>query len=81
MTPAASAAEESDRKSSLCERLGNAVDETICGAFYKVGTFVAFRPKLTICLSILLAVVCGTGFVTWTIENRADELFGKPCEQ
>jgi Niemann-Pick C1 protein len=60
---------------SGCEKIGNQIDDFIRNAFYGVGKFVSFRPWTTIALSIVLAVVCGGGFMRFTTENRPDELW------
>lgn len=58
-----------------CESIGNKIDEVISWTFYKTGHFVAFRPKLTILLSIIFAIVCGSGFINFTTESRPEKLW------
>ena len=58
-----------------CEKIGNQIDDAVRTAFYKVGKFVAFRPKLTIVLSIVFALVCGGGFARFTTESRPEKLW------
>jgi hypothetical protein len=69
------AAASGESSSSCVERLGNQIDDGIRHVFYKLGHGVAFRPKLTIVLSILLALLCGAGFLQFTTENRPEELW------
>ena len=58
-----------------CETIGNRIDEFIRRVFYRIGFFVASRPKLTIGLCLLLGLVCGAGFATLETENRPEELW------
>ena len=50
---------------SCSENFGNQVDKGISNVFHRLGLFVGGRPRLTIVLSILLVVACGSGFTRW----------------
>ena len=57
------------------ESFGNTIEGYINGFFTRLGTFVGSRPRVTILLSIILTILCGYGFTSWTTENRADKLW------
>jgi len=65
----------SSSSSCSAENLGNAIESGIANAFYKVGTFVGTKPRITIVIGIVLTVLCGGGFVNWSTENRANKLW------
>ena len=63
-------------KNKTCtEVFGDTIESYIYGFFARLGSFVGNKPRLTIFLSILLTVLCGYGFTSWTTENRADKLW------
>ena len=43
--------------------------------FYKLGHFIARRPILTICISLLVVAVCASGILQLKEENRNDKLW------
>lgn len=57
------------------ERLGDTVDTTVSGFFYKVGRFCCSRPKLTIALALGISIACAGGMSQLTPENRSDKLW------
>lgn len=57
------------------QNFGNAIESFIARNFMAVGTFVARKPRITIGISILIAIACGGGFATWTTESRAEKLW------
>ena len=63
------------QQETCTEKFGNTIEGYIHNFFNKLGIFVGTRPRLTILLSIILTVLCGYGFTSWTTENRADKLW------
>lgn len=57
------------------EAIGNKIESSISGAFYRLGTEVAERPKTTLLLTMTLAAACGVGVRTLTTENRPEKLW------
>lgn len=63
------------KRQSAMERLGDTVDTTVSGFFYKVGRFCCSRPKLTIALALGISIACAGGMSQLTPENRSDKLW------
>ena len=61
--------------SECSEALGNKVDSTIDSFFKKLGLHVSSCPKITIILTIVLGVTCGSGLAVLTSENRPEKLW------
>jgi len=62
-------------KRSKCEAVGDKVDESISGFFHSVGHFCCYRPKTTIAISLLIAILCAAGMVKLNTENRPEKLW------
>jgi predicted RND superfamily exporter protein len=62
-------------KKSCTEKFGDTVESGFSSFFGKIGTWIGHNPRKTIGISILVTVLCGIGFLRWTTENRADELW------
>ena len=71
----ATSASSPPKRQSAMERLGDTVDTTVSGFFYKVGRFCCSRPKLTIALALGISIACAGGMSQLTPENRSDKLW------
>lgn len=71
---AAAADDEPPAKRSGCEAVGDKVDESISGFFYRLGHFCSFRPKTTIAISLGVAILCAMGMAKLTTENRPEKV-------
>jgi len=60
---------------SSIENFGNNVEGFISNVFFKLGTFVANKPKRTIAFTIIITAICGVGFMNFKTENRSDKLW------
>lgn len=74
----AAAAATPEKKRSGCEAVGDKVDENISGFFYKLGYFCSFRPKLTIAITMFIAIICAMGMAKLNTENRPEKV-SVPC--
>lgn len=63
------------KDASCSEKFGDVVEGTIGGGYSKLGNFVGARPRLTILLSLAIALVFGFGFTQFTQESRPEELW------
>ena len=61
--------------SECSEALGNKVDSTIDSFFKKLGLHVFSCLKITIILTIVLDVACGSGLAVLTSKNRPEKLW------
>ena len=61
-------------KRSNCEAIGDKVDESISGFFYRIGHFCSYRPKTTIALSLAIAILCAGGMAKLNTENRPEKV-------
>lgn len=55
--------------------IGNKIESGISGAFHRLGSNIAKRPKTTLALTMTLAIACGVGVRTLTTENRPEKLW------
>ena len=62
------------KKRSNCEAIGDKVDESISGFFYRIGHFCSYRPKTTIALSLAIAILCAGGMAKLNTENRPEKV-------
>lgn len=62
------------KKRSNCEAIGDKVDESISGFFYRIGHFCSYRPKTTIALSLAFAILCAGGMAKLNTENRPEKV-------
>lgn len=63
------------QKRSSCEKVGDKVDSTITGFFFRLGNFCSFRPKTTIAIALLIAILCAMGMARLNTENRPEKLW------
>eukprot|EP00934_Nitzschia_sp_Nitz4_P001366 Nitzschia sp. Nitz4//scaffold395_size11642//5914//11294//NITZ4_009033-RA/size11642-processed-gene-0.12-mRNA-1//-1//CDS//3329550258//1366//frame0 len=61
--------------SSCIQTFGDTIEGFIVKCFHGVGSVVGHRPRQTIVLAILLAVLTGYGFTSWETENRSEKLW------
>ena len=60
------------QKRSSCEKVGDKVDSTITGFFFRLGNFCSFRPKTTIAIALVIAILCAMGMARLNTENRPE---------
>lgn len=56
-------------------RVGDILMQFLERRFYQLGHFIARRPILTICISLLVVAICASGILQLKEENRNDKLW------
>ncbi len=64
-----------DIKKSCCESIGDRVDSSISGFFFRLGNLVSRRPKTTVIVALLISILCAGGMAKLNTENRPEELW------